>query len=42
MQGFLTRSKILRYGTDGFTSRLKEGVLLIFFRLLQSIVFSRV
>jgi hypothetical protein len=31
MQGILTRSKILRYGTDGFTSRLKEGVLRIFF-----------
>jgi hypothetical protein len=30
LKGFLTFRKILRYATDGFTSLLKDGMLLIF------------
>jgi hypothetical protein len=33
LKGYLTCRKILQHGADGFTSRLKEGVLWIFIAL---------
>jgi hypothetical protein len=33
LKGYLTCRKILRHGTSGFTSRPKEGVLLVFIAL---------
>jgi hypothetical protein len=38
----LTRNKILRHGSNGFTSLPKEGVLWIFITLKKSIALGRV